>query len=115
MRREGEWAGPASRGGHPLYWRVEDAGWSKPPLLVLHGGPGVPHDYLLPLGALARAGRSVVFYDQLGCGGSAVEEGALDPALFGEPRLVQLRPDDHLHRRRARVAWTRVSRDLDPD
>jgi proline-specific peptidase len=40
------------------------------PLLVLHGGPGVPHDYLEPLAALAATGRQVVFYDQLGCGSS---------------------------------------------
>lgn len=39
------------------------------PLLVLHGGPGVPHDYLAPLTELADE-RPVVFYDQLGCGRS---------------------------------------------
>jgi proline iminopeptidase len=39
------------------------------PLLVLHGGPGVPHDYLEPLADLADE-RPVVFYDQLGCGKS---------------------------------------------
>jgi len=41
----------------------------KPPLLVLHGGPGAGHDYLEPLGELG-ADRPVVFYDQLGCGRS---------------------------------------------
>lgn len=39
------------------------------PLLVLHGGPGAPHDYLEPLAALADE-RPVLFYDQLGCGAS---------------------------------------------
>lgn len=39
------------------------------PLLVLHGGPGVPHDYLEPLAELGDE-RPVVFYDQLGCGKS---------------------------------------------
>ncbi len=39
------------------------------PLLVVHGGPGLPHDYLEPLTALA-AGRRVFFYDQIGCGKS---------------------------------------------
>jgi len=39
------------------------------PLLLLHGGPGAAHYYLLPLGALADE-RPVVFYDQLGCGQS---------------------------------------------
>ncbi len=40
------------------------------PLVVLHGGPGVAHDYLLALEALAATGRPVIFYDQLGCGNS---------------------------------------------
>lgn len=41
------------------------------PVLALHGGPGLPHDSLEPLEGLARTGRPVVFYDQLGCGNSA--------------------------------------------
>ena len=40
------------------------------PLVVLHGGPGAAHDYLLSLSDLAGAGRAVVFYDQLGNGRS---------------------------------------------
>jgi L-proline amide hydrolase len=40
------------------------------PLVVLHGGPGAVHDYLLSLSDLARVGRAVVFYDQLGNGRS---------------------------------------------
>ena len=39
------------------------------PLLVVHGGPGMPSYYLEPLTALA-ANRPVVLYDQLGCGRS---------------------------------------------
>jgi len=42
----------------------------RAPLVVLHGGPGFAHDYLLPLAALAKSGRPVVHYDQLGCGRS---------------------------------------------
>lgn len=41
----------------------------KPPLLVLHGGPGSAHNYLLGLSELANHGRQVIFYDQLGGGG----------------------------------------------
>ncbi len=40
------------------------------PLLTLHGGPGASHDYLLSMADLARDGRAVIFYDQLGNGGS---------------------------------------------
>jgi proline-specific peptidase len=42
----------------------------KLPLLVLHGGPGVPHDYLEDLSGLAADERAVIFYDQIGCGNS---------------------------------------------
>lgn len=40
------------------------------PLLCLHGGPGVSHDYLEPLRAVADTGRRVIFFDQLGSGNS---------------------------------------------
>jgi proline-specific peptidase len=38
--------------------------------MVLHGGPGLTHEYLTPLADLAGVGYEVVFYDQLGCGRS---------------------------------------------
>ncbi|MFO7629827.1 MAG: alpha/beta fold hydrolase [Prochlorococcaceae cyanobacterium] len=38
------------------------------PLLVCHGGPGVPSDYLFPLSGQLQ--RPVIFFDQLGCGRS---------------------------------------------
>ena len=57
--------------GSQTWYRVTgDLASSKPPLVALHGGPGVPHDYLLRLAALADAGRAVIHYDQLGCGRS---------------------------------------------
>src|SRR3954453_10276290 len=40
------------------------------PLIVLHGGPGAAHDYLVALTDLAPGGRAVVLYDQLGNGRS---------------------------------------------
>lgn len=55
------------------------------PLLVLHGGPGIPHDYLLPVSNLADE-RPVIFYDQLGCGNSDKTE---DPALLTVGRFVE--------------------------
>ena len=39
------------------------------PIVVLHGGPSVPSDYLLPLAKVIPY-RSILFYDQLGCGDS---------------------------------------------
>lgn len=38
------------------------------PLLVCHGGPGVPSDYLFPL--IGQLRRPIIFFDQLGCGRS---------------------------------------------
>lgn len=41
------------------------------PLVTIHGGPGATHDYLLSMVDLARDGRAVIFYDQIGNGRSA--------------------------------------------
>ncbi|MCJ1359407.1 MAG: hypothetical protein MMC33_009409 [Icmadophila ericetorum] len=41
------------------------------PLVALHGGPGVSHNYLRPLKDLAEQyGIPIILYDQLGCGKS---------------------------------------------
>ncbi|PVH94907.1 proline-specific peptidase [Periconia macrospinosa] len=46
-----------------------DLNTSAAPLIVLHGGPGACHDYLLPLTDLASS-RPIIFYDQIGNGRS---------------------------------------------
>ncbi|KAH8788594.1 Alpha/Beta hydrolase protein [Diaporthe sp. PMI_573] len=51
------------------YKVVGDLGTSAVPLILLHGGPGASHDYLLPLVDLAPA-TPLVFYDQIGNGRS---------------------------------------------
>lgn len=58
-------------GEHRTWYRVTgelDAG--NPPLVVMHGGPGSTHDYLLSLTELAGQGWPVIHYDQLGNGAS---------------------------------------------
>ena len=45
---------------------------SGPPVVVLHGGPGASHDYLLPQYDLLAQGRSLFYYDQRGGGQSPV-------------------------------------------
>ena len=53
------------------WYRVTgDLSSPKVPLVVAHGGPGGTHDYLLALAELAKDGRAVVHYDQLGAGRS---------------------------------------------
>jgi L-proline amide hydrolase len=48
-----------------------DPGADQVPVVLLHGGPGATHDYLEPAADLVReSGRTVVLYDQLGCGSS---------------------------------------------
>ncbi|MGH8630577.1 MAG: alpha/beta fold hydrolase, partial [Burkholderiales bacterium] len=47
-----------------------------PPIVVLHGGPGAHHDYLLPqYDRLARR-RALLYYDQRGGGKSPVPREA---------------------------------------
>ena len=58
------------RGWQTWYRITGDLDSAKAPLVVLHGGPGMPHDYLLRLEALAGTGRAVIHYDQLGAGRS---------------------------------------------
>ena len=45
---------------------------SGPPTVVLHGGPGAHHDYLLPGFDALAAGRELIYYDQRGGGRSPV-------------------------------------------
>ena len=54
--------------GGKIWYRVVGKG-SKTPILLLHGGPGVPSYYLKPMGELG-ADRKIIFFDQLGCGKS---------------------------------------------
>ncbi len=56
--------------GETWYRVTGDPESGAPPLVVLHGGPGGTHDYLLALTDLAGP-RAVVHYDQLGNGRSS--------------------------------------------
>jgi len=56
------------------------------PLVVLHGGPGMAHNYVANIADLAdETGRVVVHYDQIGCGNSTHLPEA--PADFWTPDL----------------------------
>lgn len=70
--------------GGKVWYRIVGSG-SRTPVIVLHGGPGVPSYYLKPLAGLS-ADRPVVFYDQLGCGHSPAPD---DTSLWTIDRFVQ--------------------------
>lgn len=73
--------------GYRVWYRSVGGGSDQEgfPLLVLHGGPGAPHDYLENLEALASETRRVIFYDQLGCGHSDQPD---DPSLCQVSRFA---------------------------
>lgn len=57
----------------PLYW-VRYGAPGAPPLLVLHGGPGAHHDYLLPQLLALSDEYELIFYDQRGGGQSKTDD-----------------------------------------
>ncbi len=73
--------------GYRVWYRIVGGGTEheKTPLLTLHGGPGVPHDYITDMAALASETRRVIFYDQLGCGRS---DQPNNPAMWTIERSV---------------------------
>lgn len=79
--------GRAPFGKWETWYRITgDLTSSKPPVFLLHGGPGAAHNYIDSYKLLARDGRAVIHYDQLGCGNSThlPEKGAefWAPQLF---------------------------------
>lgn len=68
-----------------VWYRIVGASRKKIPLLILHGGPGVPHDYLESLELLSDE-RPIIFYDQLGCGNSDRPD---DRSLWTIERFVE--------------------------
>ena len=71
-------------GGQVWYERLNPTA-AGTPILVVHGGPGTPHDYLRALAALAPA-HPVIVYDQLGCGRSDQPE---EESLWRLERFVE--------------------------
>jgi len=89
FEREVPGAGKTCKTWYGIYGTL---GSGKTPLIILHGGPGVPHQYLTSLAELASDGP-VIFYDQLGCGKSThLPEKKGDDAFWTtELFLVELR------------------------
>ena len=76
-------------GEHQTWVQITTPETARPaalPLFVLHGGPGMAHNYVANIAALAdETGRTVIHYDQLGCGHSTHLPDA--PADFWTPQL----------------------------
>lgn len=71
--------GRAPFGRYETWYRITgELNSGKPPIFLLHGGPGVAHNYIDSYKLLARDGRPVIHYDQIGCGNSThlPEKGA---------------------------------------
>ena len=57
--------------GHQTWFEVTgELDSQRTPVVALHGGPGLAHNYLEPMKGLSADGWPVVLYDQLGCGKS---------------------------------------------
>lgn len=71
--------GFAAYGPYQTWYRITgDLKSGLPPLIVIHGGPGCTHDYVDSYKDIAKTGRAVVHYDQIGNGKSThlPEKGA---------------------------------------
>jgi L-proline amide hydrolase len=75
-------------GDYRVWYRIVGggAGHEHVPLLTVHGGPGIPHDYVTDMAELASDSRRVIFYDQLGCGRS---DQPNNPSLWTIERSVE--------------------------
>ena len=72
-------------GGKYKVW-TKQIGSGPVKVLLLHGGPGFPHDYLEAMESfLPQAGIEMYYYDQLGVGNSDIPD---DPALWTLPRYL---------------------------
>jgi L-proline amide hydrolase len=65
--------GRAKFGEYETWYRITgDLASGKPPVFILHGGPGAAHNYVDAYKLLANDGRAVIHYDQVGCGNSTL-------------------------------------------
>jgi proline iminopeptidase len=69
-------AGSTTTTAFPLYWCSYGPAKPAPRVLVLHGGPGAHHDYLLPHFLDLADEVELVFYDQRGGGRSRTDNPA---------------------------------------
>lgn len=61
---------PSTREKGQIWYKIIGDLKAGRPLVILHGGPGLCHDYLLSLTDLATKARPLIFWDQIGSGKS---------------------------------------------
>src|ERR1700722_20550436 len=75
---------PVVAGKYKVWTKRLGSGGVK--VLLLHGGPGFPHDYLEAMESfLPQAGIEMYYYDQLGVGNSDIPD---DPGLWTLARYL---------------------------
>lgn len=81
--------------GETSYKLWGDLSSGKTPLICLHGGPGVPHNYLLPMSLVyTDYDVPVLMYDQIGCGQSTHFEDKKGDTDFWTPELFMAELDN---------------------
>jgi len=78
-----DYAGVKRINGRGTYCRAVGTG---EPLLIVHGGPGLAHDYLFKPFLRLASGRRLVFYDQMGSG---LSDGFREGEKAGVAELVE--------------------------
>ncbi len=77
--------------GIRIFYRIFRAERERAKLITMHGGPGMSHDYLLPLADLSDHGITVIFYDQFGCGRSEEPDQGKFTIDYGVEEAEELR------------------------
>ncbi|KAK3705898.1 hypothetical protein LTR37_013051 [Vermiconidia calcicola] len=81
--------------GETYYELWGDLSYKKTPLICLHGGPGVPHNYLLPISLIyTDYDIPVIMYDQIGCGKSTRFADKKGDTKFWTPELFMAELDN---------------------
>ena len=79
-----EWTLPSGGQSAKTWYTVYgELSSTRTPLLVCHGGPGMPHEHMLSLLDLhPKHAMPLIFYDQIGCGRSSHFPEEKDKAAF---------------------------------